>query len=230
MSHTLAIDTATVVCVGLADDDRVLGSLRHDDPRAHAERTTPLIQELLARCALTPRDLSRVVVGVGPGPYTGLRVGIATAHSLAAALGIEVVGVCSLDAVALAAPADLTEFTVVTDARRRELYSADYRRIGGGHLERISGPRVGPLADLEGRLLLGPGVPAAILLGADPAQLGGAVPLDAGLLAGAVEDLAAVGLEPLYLRNPDAQVSTRRKSTLRPGVVLTPRPVPGSSS
>lgn len=229
MTVTLAIDTATVVCIGLADGDRVLGSLRHDDPRAHAERTTPLIQELLGRCALTPRDLSRVVVGVGPGPYTGLRVGIATAHSLAAALGIEVVGVCSLDAVALGAPADLTEFTVVTDARRRELYSADYRRVGG-RVERIAGPRVGPLADLDGRLLLGPGVPAATVLGADPAQLGGAVPLDAGLLASAVDDLTAVGLEPLYLRNPDAQVSTRRKSTLRPGVVLTPRPVRGSQS
>lgn len=150
----LAIDTSTpavtagVVSLSASSPDPVSPDTESPDtvetlavrvtvnPRAHAEVLTPHVLECLAEAGLTPADLNAVVVGVGPGPYTGLRVGMATGAAFGDALGVPVYGVCSLDAIAAAVPTT-PSLLVVTDARRREIYWARY---DGG--VRVEGPAV----------------------------------------------------------------------------------------
>jgi tRNA threonylcarbamoyl adenosine modification protein YeaZ len=146
-----------------------------------------------------------VVVGIGPGPFTGLRVGVAAGHTLAAALNLPVRGVCGLDVVATewVRRGDAPEqFLVASDARRKEVYWARYDHTG----RRLDGPLVSAPAELPDLPLAGPG---AHLVTADVA---GPDAIDAGLLAAV--NLPDAGLEPLYLRRPDAEVPTRVKSTL----------------
>jgi tRNA threonylcarbamoyl adenosine modification protein YeaZ len=207
MSLILGIDTATDVRVGLARDGQVVASAAVENRRAHAEQLLPLVQRVAAEAGITLADLTGVVVGVGPGPFTGLRVGVAAAEVLAEALAVPVRGVCSLDAIAMvwvdagAAPA---EFVVVADARRKEVYWARYRGDG----LRSDGPFVTSPDAVPVLPLAGPG---ATLTGRDCV---GPDALDAGVMAAAGDRLAEVGLEPLYLRRPDAEVPTTRKSTL----------------
>lgn len=206
----LGIDTSTVVCAGVAFDGRVASSAVVADARAHAEQLTPLVARVLAAAGAGIGDLTGIAVGVGPGPFTGLRVGVATASVLAEALGLPIRGVCSLDVAALewvsrpdgARPDG--EVVVVADARRHEVYWARYDATG----VRRAGPYVTRPAEVPDLPLAGPG---AHLLGR-PAT--GPIALDAGLLAAAGDRLPDAGLEPLYLRRPDAQVPTTRKSTL----------------
>nr|WP_120491053.1 tRNA (adenosine(37)-N6)-threonylcarbamoyltransferase complex dimerization subunit type 1 TsaB [Corynebacterium lactis] len=145
--NILAVDTSTpqvtagIVRVGADGDVATLASQLHLDARAHNEVLVPLIQQALADAALAPADLDAVVVGCGPGPFTGLRVGMATAASYADALGIACHGICSLDALAAGAGDEL----VVTDARRREVYFAAYR--DGEH---VFGPAVAKASDVLG--------------------------------------------------------------------------------
>lgn len=190
----LAIDTSVGVSVALHDGERVVAQ-RHDDQHGvQGERCAADIAELLTGAGLTPVDITRVVVGVGPGPFTGLRVGIATAAAFALARGVPVVGVCSLDAVAhdMGGPC-----VVVSDARRGELYAALYPEPAE--------PWVATATDIAqrcpGARVVGPGA------GLYPEPLPGEVrPLRAAALA----DLVAQGvarqrpLTPLYLRAPDA--------------------------
>ena len=110
------------------------------DARAHAEQLTPNVLAALADAGITVTDLDAVVVGCGPGPFTGLRVGMATAAAYGHALGIPVYGVCSLDAIGVDTAG---EVLVVTDARRREVYWARYRDG-----VRIDGPAVSAPADV----------------------------------------------------------------------------------
>ena len=110
------------------------------DARAHAEQLTPNVLAALADAGLTVGDLGAVVVGCGPGPFTGLRVGMATAAAYGHALGIPVHGVCSLDAIGIGTAGDAL---VVTDARRREVYWARYRDG-----VRVAGPAVNAPADV----------------------------------------------------------------------------------
>jgi len=204
----LGIDTATDVRAGVARDGRVVASDLVPDRRAHAEQLLPLVQRVLAAAGVTPSDLSGIVVGVGPGPFTGLRVGVAAAITLAEALGVPVRGVCSLDVVALDwadrgdAPAD--GFVVAADARRKEVYWATYDGTG----TRVGGPFVTAPGDVTDLPLAGPG---ATLTGRDSS---GPDAIDAGRMAAFGERLLDAGLEPLYLRRPDAEVPTTRKSTL----------------
>ncbi len=107
------------------DDLCVLAQRVTVDARAHAERLTPNVVAALADAELTMGDLDAVVVGCGPGPFTGLRAGMATAAAYGHALGIPVHGVCSLDAIGVRTAGDTL---VVTDARRREVYWARYSR------------------------------------------------------------------------------------------------------
>jgi tRNA threonylcarbamoyl adenosine modification protein YeaZ len=196
----LGIDTSTDVCCGLAVDGGIVASGLVADRRAHAEQLMPTILDLLDRVGFALADLTGIVVGVGPGPFTGLRVGIVTAQTLGAVLGIEVRGVCSLDAVAAAHVAD-GEFLAVSDARRKEVYWARYAADGA----RLAGPFVTAPAELPALPVVGPG---AGLVGGEPTLL------DGGVLAAAGPTLPDAGLTPLYLRRPDAEVPTRRKSTL----------------
>jgi tRNA threonylcarbamoyl adenosine modification protein YeaZ len=205
----LALDTATPTLVaGLArwsgdDGIEVLAERAVPSGNRHAELLTPAIGEVLAEAGVGMRDLRAVVTGLGPGPFTGLRVGVVTAAALADARGLPVVGVCSLDAVGSGAR------TVVTDARRKEIYFATYAADGS----RTDGPAVvrPETAGLSGPLV---GDPAfAERLGA---PVTAADVTTAGLLRAAAPQLAdpssAGPLLPLYLRRPDATPPTAIKA------------------
>ncbi|BBY79875.1 hypothetical protein MPUL_10330 [Mycolicibacterium pulveris] len=154
------------------------------DARAHAERLTPNVVDALADAQVTFDELDAIVVGCGPGPFTGLRVGMATAAAFGHALGVPVHGVCSLDAIGIETTG---EVLVVTDARRREVYWARYRDG-----VRVAGPAVNAPADVSG---------AAEALAEPPRY-----PTPTGLVR-AVADWSAepAPLVPLYLRRPDAK-------------------------
>lgn len=207
MSIVLALDTSTpAVTAGLVrrEDLSVLAERVTVDPRAHAERLTPNVVAALADAGLTMADLDAVVVGCGPGPFTGLRAGMATAAAYGHALGIPVRGVCSLDAIGVQTTGDAL---VVTDARRREVYWARYRDGVRTH-----GPSVSAPADVD------PGTAAAVAGSPDHAGLFGlpvrepSCPTPAGLVA-AVPDWSAapVPLVALYLRRPDAKPLAARQ-------------------
>lgn len=203
----LAIDTSTpAVTAGVVRADRDIELLAEritSDPRAHAECLTPNVIAVLSDCGLTMADLTDVVVGCGPGPFTGLRVGMASAAAYGHALGIPVRGVCSLDAIGGNTDG---EVLVVTDARRREVYWARYR--GGA---RVEGPSVNAVADIERA-----GV-AAVAGSPEHAALFG-LPVLARESPDSVGLVAAVGdwavppapLVPLYLRRPDAKPLAER--------------------
>ncbi|HEY0126256.1 MAG TPA: tRNA (adenosine(37)-N6)-threonylcarbamoyltransferase complex dimerization subunit type 1 TsaB [Blastococcus sp.] len=197
----LVLDTATPTLVaGLADRSKhgateVLAERAVPSGNRHAELLTPAITSVLDDAGLTMADLDAVVTGLGPGPFTGLRVGVVTAAALADARGLPVFGVCSLDAVGTGAR------TVVTDARRKEVYWAAYDESGA----RTDGPGVVRPEEL-GRPGPFVGDPAfAARLGADvaPAEV-----TTAGLVRAAEPQLldpsSAGPLVPLYLRRPDA--------------------------
>jgi tRNA threonylcarbamoyl adenosine modification protein YeaZ len=217
----LALDTATpAVTAGVVrlDDMMTLAERVTVSARAHAERLTPNVIEALADAGLTMADLDAVVVGCGPGPFTGLRAGMATAAAYGHALEIPVHGVCSLDAIGVLTTGDTL---VVTDARRREVYWARYRDGA-----RTVGPDVNAPADVD------PG-PAGAVAGSPeqaalfelprcepiyptPAGLVRAVTMRAGTAreggaqsapAGTVPDWSVepAPLVALYLRRPDAK-------------------------
>jgi tRNA threonylcarbamoyl adenosine modification protein YeaZ/ribosomal-protein-alanine acetyltransferase len=197
----LAIDTATpAVTAGIVTDGLdVLAERVSIDARGHAERITPNVLGALVDAGLTMADLEAVVVGCGPGPFTGLRVGMATAAAYGHALEIPVHGVCSLDAIG---GQTAGETLVVTDARRREIYWARYRDG-----VRIHGPAVNAPADVD------PGAATAVAGSPEHAALfdlprcDPRYPTPTGLAA-AVADWSEdpAPLVPLYLRRPDAKV------------------------
>ena len=215
---TLGIDTSAGLCVGVAAQDLFGDGLDYavrdlSDTRSHVEQLMPQIEALLSDQGLALADVVRIGVGVGPGPFTGLRVGIATAQTLGIALGIPVKGVCSLDVVAREYAGD-AEFVAVIDARRKELYWARYSAAG----ERLGDPQVSAPADVPALPAVGPGV--AIY----PEIFAGRVPdaaprvVNTGLLAMCLDELPDAGLEPLYLRKPDAELAGTRKSVLTAGL------------
>lgn len=204
MTLTLGLDTSTVVCAGLSGDGLPTRSDAVTDSRAHAEQLMPLVDRLVRGAGAQLSAVSGIAVGVGPGPFTGLRVGVVTALTLGEVLGVPVRGVCSLDVVAaqwvaLGAP---EEFVVVSDARRREVYWARYHQG-----ERVEGPRVTAPDEVPSLPLAGPG---SSLVG-EPT---GPVELDAGVLAERGFELPDEGTEPLYLRRPDAEIPSAPKSTV----------------
>jgi tRNA threonylcarbamoyl adenosine modification protein YeaZ len=207
----LGIDTSTTVNVGLAWDDEVLATRSIGDSRAHVEQLMPLVQQCLTDGRRQLREIDQIVVGLGPGPFTGLRVGIVTAGVLAAALSLPLHGICSLDVLARqhvrdAAPA-LGDFLVATDARRREVYWARYDPAGG----RVGGPYVNPPAELPRLPTVGPAVhlyPDRLLGVPGPRSF------DPGVLAMMGPNLPTAGSEPIYLRRADAAEPSRRKPVL----------------
>lgn len=213
MTLVLAVDTSVDVRVGVARDGTVLARRHVADTRQHVEQLMPLIAAALAEAGVAPSELELICVGLGPGPFTGLRVGIVAAQVLASVRRVPLHGVCSLDV--LAAAAELTgDFVVASDARRKELYWARYRRQAGELAVRLDGPHVSAPETLPELPVIGPGVAAyAERLGDRPCPDGPSA-VDAGLLAAHNLMLPAAGIEPLYLRRPDAAVPSRRKSTL----------------
>ncbi len=137
MTISLAIDTATSrTIVGILDGDKVLFEGFHEGATEHGFAITELVAKALEIC---PKP-DQVVVGMGPGPFTGLRVGITFAHTFAMARDIPVIGVCSLDAIAI----DKSEYTGAIDARSKEIYWASYKDG-----KRTAGPEVSKPADVE---------------------------------------------------------------------------------
>ncbi len=209
----LAIDTATpAVTAGIVklDGIEVLAERVTVDARAHAEQLTPNVLAALADAGLTVDDLDAVVVGCGPGPFTGLRVGMATAAAYGHALGIPVHGVCSLDAIGIESAATTAEVLVVTDARRREVYWARYRDG-----VRVDGPAVDAPADVpaDAEAVAGSPEHAALF---DLPRLAAVYPTAAGLVR-AVADWTAepAPLIPLYLRRPDAKPRSEQPAATR---------------
>ncbi len=206
----LALDTSTpLVSVALAEDGEVLAEETSDRPMQHGEQLAPLISRALAAAGALRQDVTAVAVGVGPGPYTGLRVGIVTARTFALALGIPTYGVCSLDVLAAAAVDAGVDvpFLATTDARRKELFWAAYDDDG----RRTGDPSVGRPETLPADLVVvgaGPGLyPSAF-----PPTRGPSRP-DAATLARVVTEERAEMLdpEPIYLRRPDAAVPSAPK-------------------
>lgn len=117
--------------VALLENERPVVCLSHEERNAHAERMLPLVERALAEAGWTKREIERIGVGVGPGSFTGLRVGIALAQGLALGLGLPIVGVPSLAAMAAAVPRDVRGTRVpLLDARRDELFVARYGEDG----------------------------------------------------------------------------------------------------
>jgi tRNA threonylcarbamoyl adenosine modification protein YeaZ len=207
----LALDTATaritagVVELGAEGPPATLAGRDAVGARAHAELLAPAVQDALTEAGRTRRDLDAVVVGLGPGPFTGLRVGLVTAAAIGDGLGLPVHGVPTHDALAAGIPG---RALVVTDARRREVY---WSLFADG--VRTHGPEVTSPAELAARL--GPDGdlgPLDTVVGDAAHHVGGgdAVPgpTPAGLVAVAAPALRACAtpdpLVPLYLRRPDA--------------------------
>lgn len=203
---TLALDTATHdLVVGVGDQQsRRVDAQRVIRTRSHNELLVPTVNDLLAEVGRSYGELDAIVAGVGPGPFTGLRVGMATASAFGQALGVPVYGVCTHDAIAAeAGDTDGKRVLVVTDARRREVYWSLYRdgvRVDGPHVSAASAIEVeGDAVDL----LV---VPEA-LRKAVPVQAGEVrdlAPGVRGLLAACDSSVAPGPLTPLYLRRPDA--------------------------
>jgi tRNA threonylcarbamoyl adenosine modification protein YeaZ len=177
MSKVLAIDTSTSrTSVAIIEDAKVLYSGFRDGATAHGPSLPALVQE-----ALAVSDVDEVVVGMGPGPFTGLRVGIAFAQSFALARQIPVRGVCSLDAIA--AQIKENDFIITVDARRKEVYWARYTNG-----VRISDPAVNFPADVSGATIHADLFPDMVSL----SSLSGNITV------------------PIYLRRPDAVATADR--------------------
>jgi tRNA threonylcarbamoyladenosine biosynthesis protein TsaB len=223
---TLAMDTATSqVGVAVGRDGTVLASDALDAGRRHAEELVPAIRRVLAEAGVGLPDLHFVSCGIGPGLFTGLRVGVTTARTLGQVLGLPAVGVPSLDLVARPWTGEGHEVVALIDARRREVFSARYAAGGDGRTP-MDGYSVGPPAvvaeELAARgrrtLLVGDGavVHAASFADLDHVDLIGAeaaAPSLAALVTLATERFRAgdhhapEALLPLYLRRSDAEIA-----------------------
>jgi tRNA threonylcarbamoyladenosine biosynthesis protein TsaB len=208
----LAFDTATpAVTVALYDGRSVVATYDVVDAMRAGELLAPAISAVLDDAGADRGDLTEIVVGVGPGPFTGLRIGLVTARTLGHVLGIPVHGVCTLDVLAAAVkPAPESAFLVATDARRKEVYWARY----ADPFTRVDGPHVDRPADIAtDALVVGRGArkyPDAFRHASGPDDPSAA---DLALLAGE-RRLSLLEPVPLYLRRPDVAEPGRRKSVL----------------
>ncbi|WP_409236889.1 tRNA (adenosine(37)-N6)-threonylcarbamoyltransferase complex dimerization subunit type 1 TsaB [Streptomyces sp. PA5.6] len=215
----LALDTATpAVTVALHDGSSVVSESSQVDARRHGELLLPAVDRVLAEAGLRLDAVTGIVVGVGPGPYTGLRVGLMTADTFGLALGVPVHGVCTLDGLAYASGIESGPFVVATDARRKEVYWARYEDVR----TRVGEPAVDRPADIAAEVEGLPAVGAGALLYPDVFPDARAPEhVSAAALASLAAEKLAAGEElleprPLYLRRPDAQVPKNYK-------VVTPK-------
>jgi len=221
----LAIDTSAAISTAIVFDDDTAIERNLLEFRLHSEQLNVVIADLLAEAKLNPGDLTDVAVGTGPGPFTGLRIGIAAARTMAFALDTPLYGVCSLDALANQATESLnlaagTNILVATDARRREVYWATYQVPPTGDactppglhqagLISTSGPAVAKPTELsvpnQPSVIVGQGAvlyPDALPLTANSPTLPSAATL--GRIANArANSGVAQPTEPRYLRRPD---------------------------
>lgn len=183
---TLVIDTSTErTSCSLFSKAELIFTAHHDGATEHAE----VLPKMVAAALKVDSSIDQVVVGMGPGPFTGLRVGIVFAQSFALARSIPCIGICSLDGIDI----DGDDYIVITDARRNEIYWAHYK-LG----ERVQGPYVSKVEELRER-----SEPKFGLGFTDPVY-----PSPHLLLAKARGSQIST---PLYLRRPDAIPSSERK-------------------
>jgi tRNA threonylcarbamoyl adenosine modification protein YeaZ len=216
----LALDTSSpaVTVAVVASERSILASQIEVQPNRHGELLAPMIVSALTDAGRRIEDVDAVGVGLGPGPFTGLRVGIVTAQSVADALGIPVYGECSLDLIARSHASGDGTFGVVTDARRKQVYWAAYDEDA----ERLDGPELGRPAEVADALRSR----TTVLVGAgallyrdllDGFEISERAPYPSAIELGwlALAKLAAGApsdrLAPLYLRRPDAQPPGERK-------------------
>lgn len=206
----LAIDTSAGTSVAIVDPatGRSLAQRSTDDSRRHAEVVGPFLAEVLTEAGVTPAAITGVVAGMGPGPFTGLRVGIAAARTFAAARGVPVLPLVSHDAVA-ADQHQAGPFVVLTDARRREVYWSAYDADG----VRVAGPGLAKPADLDEAI-------RASRPEAATWERVTAVAIPAWRLGALAADRLASGAPfaddtPLYLRDPDVTMPGAPKRVVR---------------
>ena len=198
MSITLAIDTSTSrTSVAIVDQGALLWHGYRDGATSHGSAVPALVFQALR---VAPA-IEQVVVGMGPGPFTGLRVGIAFARTFALSRVIPVIGICSLDAIA-AQVREKDDFIVATDARRKEVYWAQYRAG-----ERIGGPQVDLPASIaaKGLPMFGEGAVKYAIALTDEGQFP-----DMASLVSLAENIELQIDEPLYIRRPDAVPTSER--------------------
>jgi tRNA threonylcarbamoyladenosine biosynthesis protein TsaB len=226
----LGLDTATPqVSVTIGDEGAVLGEIRLGRDRRHAEQLAPAIQYLCGELDVELARLSGIAVGLGPGLFTGLRVGVTTAKTMAQALRVPIVGVASLDLVAYPLRHANRLVVAVLDARRHEVFHARYRPVPGG-VQRVSDYEVGTPADLvadlvaagEEVLFAGEGAlrcrdDFAEVDRAEQAGAAFAFPSGAALVELATsrmerEDFSSPWeIQPMYLRQSDAEIEWERR-------------------
>jgi tRNA threonylcarbamoyladenosine biosynthesis protein TsaB len=233
--YILGLETSTSQSsVAIVDQERVVASASLGVPRRHGEFVAPAIRFCLDQAGITAERITGVAVGLGPGLFTGLRVGIATAQTFAAARELPVVGMSSLDVLAFQARYVPRMICAVIDARRKELYWAMYRSSPGG-VQREGGTRLGNVdqltADLESVgedcLVVGDGALAyrqqledvdVLVAGPDRAWP------DASVLAELAvprfireQTQLPTDLQPIYLRDADAKIGWEQRGRLRGG-------------
>jgi tRNA threonylcarbamoyladenosine biosynthesis protein TsaB len=201
----LAIDTSSAaVTAAVHDGGSVVAEHTTVGPLRHGELLAPAIAAVLAAADASAGDIGRIAVGVGPGPFTGLRVGLVTARVMGSVLGVPVVGVCSLDVIAGAVTV-CEPFLVATDARRREVYWAQY----AADTQRVSGPAVGTPASVVESVRNVADLPVAgrgavVYAEEFPRLFPPEYPSAADLARLVVDQRVELfAPEPLYLRRPD---------------------------
>jgi len=229
----LGIDTATPqVGTAVGGHEGVIGSAHAARGRRHAESLAPQIEFVTGQAGIELADVGAIAVDIGPGLFTGLRVGITTAKALAYALQVPMIGISSLDLLAFPARFSSRLIAATIDARRAEVFAAFYRQVPGG-VQRITEPAVFTPDDLAGELLAQPDDVLMVGDGAlrygemfselehvEIAERGQAYPSAASLVQLAharalrEEFVPHWEIEPLYLRKPDAEInwSTRESA------------------
>jgi tRNA threonylcarbamoyl adenosine modification protein YeaZ/ribosomal-protein-alanine acetyltransferase len=210
----LALDTSLAACsaaVWDSDPAKLLASRQLLMERGHAEALAPMVRDVLSDAGLQPNQLERIAVTIGPGTFTGVRIGLAMARGLGLALAIPVIGMTTLEAIALNAGPGEHPLAVINDARREENYFALFSPL----LEPQRGPEI---STLEQAIALLPRGPVRVMGSAAEALIEAAARTDlfrdkngdlpdAGKMARAAALRAAPGQppSPLYLRPPDAK-------------------------
>jgi tRNA threonylcarbamoyladenosine biosynthesis protein TsaB len=195
--------------VALHDGEHVVAESTTIDARRHTELLGPAIVAVLNSAGVDRQQVTEVAVGVGPGPFTGLRIGLVTARMLGHVLGIPVRGVCSLDIVAhgVAVPGP---FVVATDARRKEVYWAEYDRAS----RRTAGPDVAAPSAVATDLPVA-GAGARLYPDAFPNPVAPQFPSASELAIAVIgQEVQMLGPQPIYLRRPDVRPPTGRKPVL----------------
>ena len=220
----LGIETATEqVGVAVGGHEGIIATFEVTRGRRHAEILTPAIEFVLAQADIEMDEIGCVAVDVGPGLFTGMRVGISAAKALALALRVPMIGISSLDLLAF--PCRHTDRVVVPviDARKSEVYWAMYRQVPGG-VQQVSAPTVGPVDELVADLLarsqevlcvgdgaeryrdeIVEGYRCEVSAPAHPSP--GALVQLAHAQALREEWVRPTEIEPIYLRDPDAQIN-----------------------